>query len=157
MKKDPDSFDWRENVRYILKLEGNSGTDEEVTEREVRMRKVLGEVVHCDILVDQVMPPGFEGPFDVVSCLSCLDCVCTSVDSLREAIGKLSRLVRSGGYLILLSSTVRPDYHLSEEEQKRKNEPIGEVVHVEAGYVPEAKYIGGFKYQVSFTKAYQRM
>ena len=146
-KNYPDSFDWRENVRYILKLEGNSDTDDEVTEREDRMRKVLGEVVHCDILVDQVMPPGFEGPFDVVTCLSCLDCVCTSVDSLHKAIGKLSRLVRSGGYLIVLCSVVRADHKLSEEEQQRKNEAVGEVVHTEAGYVPEAKYIGGFQYK----------
>ena len=146
-KKDPDSFDWRENVRYILKLEGNSGTDEEVTEREDRMRKVLGEVVHCDILVDQVMPPGFEGPFDVVSCISCLDSVCPSVDSLHEAIRKLSSLVRSGGYLIVQGSVVVADHNLSEEEQQRKNEGIGEVIHTERGYVPEAKDIGGFKYQ----------
>ena len=146
-KNYPDSFDWRENVRYILKLEGNSGTDEEVTEREDRMRKVLGEVVHCDVLVDQVMPPSFEGPFDVVTCLSCLDCVCTSVDSLHKAIGRLSSLVRSGGYLIVQCSVVRADHSLSEEEQQRKNEAVGEVVHTEAGYVPEAKDIGGFKYK----------
>ena len=149
-KNYPDSFDWRENVRYILKLEGNNGTDEEVTEREDRMRKVLGEVVHCDILVDQVVPPSLAGPFDVVTCLSCLDCVCTSVDSLHKAIGRLSSLVRSGGYLIVQCSVVRADHKLSEEEQQRKNEAVGEVVHTEAGYVPEAKYIGGFQYKGFF-------
>ena len=127
-KKDPEGFNWREYIRYVLKLEGLSGTDEEVTEREDLMRRVLADVVHCDVLADQVVPAGFEGPYDVVSCLSCLECVCRSVESLDGAIGRLSRLVKSGGYLILQVSTTREGYR------------------TEAGYVPSAKEIGGFIY-----------
>ena len=40
-KKDPEGFNWRENIRYYLRLEGKEGTDEEVVEREDLMRKVL--------------------------------------------------------------------------------------------------------------------
>ena len=145
-KKDPNGFDWRENIRYILKLEGSSGTDEEVREREELMRRVLSGVVPCDVLSDQVMPPGLEGPYDVVTCLSCLDCVCTSLQSLRAAIGRLSLLVKRGGYLILQNSTVCENHSISEEEQKRLDQGVGEVIHTKAGYCPKAKDIGGFEY-----------
>ena len=145
-KKDPNGFDWRENIRYVLKLEGSSGTDEEVREREELMRRVLSGVVPCDVLSDQVMPPGLEGPYGVVTCLSCLDCVCTSLQSLRAAIGRLSLLVKRGGYLILQVTTVRENHSISEEEQKCVDQRIDEVIHIKAGYHAEPKDIGGFIY-----------
>ena len=145
-KNDPEGFNWKENIRFFLKLEGRSGTDQEATEREELMRRVLDDVVHCDVLAGQGVPPGFEGPYDVVSCLSCLDCVCTSAELLGEAIRRLSGLVKSGGYLILQATTTRTGHSVSEEEQKRVDEGVGEVVHTKVGYVPSAKEIGGFKY-----------
>ena len=149
-KKDPTGFDWRENVRYVLKLEGSSGTDEEVREREELMRRVLCDVVHCDVLSDHVIPPGFGGPYDVVSCISCLDCVCSSLQSLSAAIDRLSRLVKGGGYLMLESSTVCENHSSSDAERKRMDEKVGEVIRQEAGYYAGDKDIGGFKYKGFF-------
>ena len=149
-KKDPTGFDWRENIRYVLKLEGSSGTDEEVMEREELMRRVLCDVIYCDVLSDDIIPPGFEGPYDVVSCISCLECVCSSLQSLSAAIGRLSHLVKGGGYLILENSTVCENHISSDAERKRMDETVGEVIRQEAGYYAGDKDIGGFKYKGFF-------
>ena len=143
--KDPAGFNWRESIRYYLRIEGKEGTDEEVVEREDLMRKALRAVVHCDLLADKIVPPGYEGPYDIVSCLSCLECVCTSVESLGEAIRKLSLLVKSGGYLMLQFTAVREDYIISEEEQIRQG-GVG-IVHTSVRYAEAKNEFAGFKYK----------
>ena len=100
-KMDPQAFNWQENVRRILKLEGKDGTDEEVQRREDRMRRVLEAVVYCDAKSDKMIADGYEGPYDIVTCSFCLDCVFQSVEALTEAIGRLSALVKPGGYFVL--------------------------------------------------------
>lgn len=143
-KKEPGAFDWRENIRYYLKLEGKCGTDEEVTEREARMREVLDGVIHCDINAQSIVPPGYQGPYDVVSCLSCLDCVCKSMDDLANAIkNRLSLLVKNGGYLMLEFSSVREDY--TPEEQQDPGAQY--LVRTSARYDPTAVTVAGFEYK----------
>ena len=105
-KMDPQAFNWKENVRRCLQVEGKAGTDEEVLRREERMRNVLEAVVHCDAKSDKAIAEGYEGPYDVVTCAFCLECVFDSAESLIEAIGRITTLVKPGGYFILTVSCV---------------------------------------------------
>ena len=107
---DPEAFSWKDNVRRILKLEGREGTDEEVLRREDRMRRVLQAVVYCDAKSDKMIADGYEGPYDVVTCSFCLDCVFQTVEALTEAIGRLSALVKPCGYFVLTVSGVIGDH-----------------------------------------------
>ena len=108
-KMDPQAFSWQENVRRILKLEGRDGTDEEVLSREDRMRRVLEAVVYCDAKSDKMIADGYEGPYDIVTCSFCVECVFQTVEALTEAIGRLSALVKPGGYLVLTVSGIIGD------------------------------------------------
>lgn len=142
-KSEPGAFDWRENIRCYLKLEGKRGTDEEVASREARMKKVLSAVITCNAKAKNAVPPGYEGPYDVVSCLSCLDCVCKSTDELADAIkNKMSALVKSGGYFMMECSAVREDY-TPEELQDRDAQYV---VRTSARYDPSTVKVAGFDY-----------
>ena len=105
-KMEPKAFDWKDNIRRCLKLEGKTGTDEEVLKREERMRSVLEAVVYCDAKSDKVIAEGYEGAYDIVTCSFCLECVFKSIESLSEAIGRISTLVKPGGYLITTTSSI---------------------------------------------------
>ena len=143
-KNEPGAFDWREYIRYYLKFEGRSGTDEEVAEREESMRRLTEAVVYCDVFADEVMPRGYEGPYDVVCSLSCLDWICTSTEALGRSIEKLSRLLKNGGYLMLECSIAAEDHGLPERGVDNMDEC--HVIHTKPGYIPCNHAIGGFKY-----------
>ena len=141
-KKDLGAFDWRDYIRYYLKFEGSSGTDEEVADREERMRRLMEAVVYCDAFADEVMPRGFEGPYDVVCSLSCLDWICTSTEAMGRAIEKLSRLVKNGGYLVLECSVVAEGHDIPDA---RASDAV-HVIHSKPEYVLYDHSVGGFKY-----------
>ena len=142
-KEEPGAFDWRENIRFYLTLEGKVGTNDEVTTREACMRNALAAVIHCDVMAQSVVPPSYEGPYDVVSCLSCLDCVCKSTQEMEEVISQnLSPLVKKGGYLMIEVSSVRDDY-MPEEKQ----DPGAQyVVRTSVRYDPTTVKVAGFEY-----------
>ena len=108
-KMDSRAFNWKGNIRRCLQVEGKVGTDEEVSRREERMRTVLDAVVYCDAKSDKVVAEGFEGPYDIVTCSLCLECVFESVEAITEAIGRISTLVKPGGYFLLTVSAVIDD------------------------------------------------
>ena len=89
------------------------------------MRSVLEAVVYCDAKSDKVIAEGYEGAYDIVTCSFCLECVFQSIESLSEAVGRISTLVKPGGYLIVTCSSI-------------DNES--------APYFVEEKPIAGFKY-----------
>ena len=103
---DSRAFSWKENITRCLKAEGKLGTDEEVASREARMRKVLETVIPCDVTVDNVVADSYVGPYDIVTCAYCLECVCTSAEAISEAIGRISKLVKPGGYFVLTVSSI---------------------------------------------------
>lgn len=103
---DPRAFSWKENITRCLKAEGKRGTDEEVASREARMRSVLEAVVPCDVTADNTVADGYEGPYDIVTCSYCLECLFTSTEGISEAIGRISKLVKPGGYFILTVSSI---------------------------------------------------
>ena len=101
---DPKAFNWKDNIRRCLQVEGKAGTDEEVLRREERMRNVLEAVLHCDAKSNKAIAEGYEGPYDVVTCSFCLDCV--HVEALTVATGRISTLVKPGGCFILAVTSV---------------------------------------------------
>lgn len=103
---DPQAISWKENIRRCLKVEGKSGTDEEVREREELMRSTLGAVIPCDVNSDEIVGKGYEGPYDVVNCGYCLECLYPKFEGVTKAIGRISKLVKPGGYFICTVSSI---------------------------------------------------
>lgn len=70
----------------MQKLEGEG--EEEAAKREEQLQKVITFIIPCDATEDQPVPPGCEGPYDVVVEISVLNiiCICSNEDDLVATI-----------------------------------------------------------------------
>ena len=96
LRKDPDAFNWSPHFDYVVKnLEGKG--EKEAREREELLRKKTNGVVFCDVLADNPMQPGFEGPYDVIIEVDCIQTACNKPTDYKVAIQNAFKLLRPGG------------------------------------------------------------
>ena len=102
LDKDPEAHDWSPFFKYaVMKFEGKS--EQEATEREEQLRKLIKAVVPCDITKDPPIQAGYEGPYDVIVSSLCLDCASQTLEDYGAAVSKLSKLLKPGGKICLNS------------------------------------------------------
>ena len=96
LRKDPDAFNWSPQFDYVVKtLEGKE--EKEAREREELLRKKTNGVVFCDVLADNPMQPGFEGPYDVIIEVGCFQVACNKITEYKRAMQNAFKLLRPGG------------------------------------------------------------
>ena len=99
LDKNPNAHDWTQYFRYVLQtLEGKG--EEEVAKRESQLRSVIKAVIPCDITKDPLLPPGYEGPYDVVLESLALASVGNTDADLVAALTRISKLIKPGGRFI---------------------------------------------------------
>ena len=76
----------------------------EAAQREENLRKVIKAVVPCDITKDPPIAEGFEGPYDVVMSILCIENGCLMKDEYKAAIRRIASLTKKGGNFLLYSS-----------------------------------------------------
>ena len=108
LRNDRDAFNWSPHFDYVVQtLEGKG--EEEAREREKLMRNVVKGVVYCDVLSENPMEPGFEGPYDVIIECGCLEAACVSVAEYKKAVQIASKLLKPGGTFVLWSADISFD------------------------------------------------
>ena len=101
----PSAWDWTQCIKYVVcELEGKH--ENEVQKREESLRKAIKAIVPCDITQDPPIANGYEGPYDVVMSLLCLESACRTRGDYTTAVKRLATMVKVGGNL-LLYTTVR--------------------------------------------------
>ena len=107
LDRNPRAHNWTPYFQYVIQeLEGR--TEQEATEREEQLRKVIKAVVPCDISQHSVIESGYDGPYDVVLVCLCLTAACSTRDEYRTALLKLLKLLGPGGKIIIVSAE-RPE------------------------------------------------
>ena len=111
LNNDERAFNWFPLfVRTAKDLEGKGQST--VFRRMEKIRRAVKAVVHCDLTQDPPIQSGFDYHYDVVSSSFCV-CVATKThEEYREGIGKLSKLVKPGGVL-MISDCEHDTCHLS--------------------------------------------
>ncbi len=101
---DKRHHDWSNDFRNVVcKLEGKSET--EVVKRQELVQKLIKAMVYCDITRDVFIEKGFEGPYDVVIALLCLENVATNLEEYGTYFKRVLSLVGEKGYIILYGFT----------------------------------------------------
>ena len=114
-------MDWTPYIKYVVQiLEGSEG-EHEIVQREESLRKAIKAVIPCDISKDPLIAEGFAGPcYDIVMSILCLESACETKDDYKAAIGKLTSLIKPGGYLLLYCSLKtmehRGHYHVGKNK-----------------------------------------
>ena len=103
----PSAWDWHPYLKYIVQtLEGKG--EGETWRRAAALRASIKAVVPCDITQDSPIAKEFEGPYDIVMSMLCIENGCLTREEYKLAVHvqKIAGLIKPGG-TFLLHSTVR--------------------------------------------------
>ena len=101
LDRDPSAFDWSPYFQYVTKsLEEN---EQEAIVREDKVRSLI-KLAYCDITADTLIERGYEGPYDVVISLLCIEVSCLSIKEYHQRVAKILSLIKDGGVLMLMST-----------------------------------------------------
>ena len=93
---EPNAFDWSPYFTYVVQeLEG--GGEEQVKERETKVRKLIKGLVHCDIRKDPPIQQGYDTQYDVVMCSLVLEGASSTQEEYCSNVARLVQLVKPGG------------------------------------------------------------
>ena len=103
LDNEPNAFNWSPFFEHVVQNLEVNGVEEAVT-REALVREKVTSVISCDIYSSPIVAEGFEGPYDVVSSSCCLESVCSTRETFKQNVKKLSALVKPGGRMMLYLS-----------------------------------------------------
>ena len=86
--------------------------EEEAEKRQDLVRKLVKDVVHCDITQEQPIVPGYDQHYDVVISSLVLQSVAKSPDEYVTYTSRLKNLVKPGGTLILYGIENKNGYYV---------------------------------------------
>ena len=118
--RSPDAHDWSPYFKFVLqRLEGKGS--EEALIREAELREKITHILPCDIaLEDPVKWPSTWtsqlGSFDVVTTSLCLEAAVKSETEYRDAIAKLKKYLKPGGFLVMFSVIGETFYYVGKEK-----------------------------------------
>jgi len=103
LRKDPGRIDWSPFLKRVARAEGRSDLDAACQEIEERIRQAVKNVVHCDVLEDEMVPPEVsQKPYDVVLSALTLETAAASKISYSAILGRIRKLICSKGKLVLI-------------------------------------------------------
>ena len=98
---DSAAFDWTPHFNYVVQeLEGITASEEEVKKRQELVRKLVKNVVDCDIRRDPPIQRGYDQPYDVVMCSLVIGNTSKDYDEYCSHVARLGKLVKPGGTLL---------------------------------------------------------
>ncbi|XP_069469643.1 nicotinamide N-methyltransferase-like [Ambystoma mexicanum] len=133
LKKESGAFDWTPVVKFVCDLEGNRTS---VTEKEEKLRRVVKQVLPCDILKTNPLEPLLVPQFDCVLSSLCLEGACKTHDEVCSAVKNMSNLSKPGGHLVLCGDISCSHYQVGDVMFSAlvMNEEILRKAVSEAGY-----------------------
>ena len=105
LDRSPSAWDWTPYIKHVVcDLEGKD--ESEVKTREDDLRRAVKAIVPCDITQDPPIAKGYEGPYDVVMSMLCIENGCLIRQEYKAAVKRIATLVKRDGTL-LLYTTIR--------------------------------------------------
>ncbi len=96
----PSGHDWGPYFKYVVQnLEGKG--PEAALERARQLRQLIKAVIPCDVNKDPPVEGRFTGLYDIVTSSLCLEAACSSAEEYIAAVGRLWKLLKKGGKLVL--------------------------------------------------------
>jgi nicotinamide N-methyltransferase/methyltransferase len=105
LDRSSNAHDWTTFFRYVLQAHQTS--ENELSNWENRLRRVLTgfPLSRCD--ANDPNCPILSGPsneYDIIVSCECLDVACQTIDAYKNAVRRLVRLLKPGGFLVLLAA-----------------------------------------------------
>ena len=95
------AHDWSSDFKYVVyEVENIVRDDTQWQDREGLLRKRISNIIACDIFCENPLLIEQE-PFEIISTSLCLEAACTTFAEYKEAVKKLVRLLKPGGFLLM--------------------------------------------------------
>ena len=141
INKDPTAIDFTPFFEYVVQeLEGKQPAEAAKRQDELR-QLVKGNVIHCDVRLDPLLPKGYEGPYDIIFSSLAIQCACSSIEDYKRVIQRLTNCLKVGGKLILNITEKVPceivhEFNISNETycEIGMNTELHNIILSEAGY-----------------------
>jgi len=107
VRNDPDCIDWTLFLERVARAEKRNDVEKACKEIEDRIRSSVKAVIHCDVLNDQVIAKEYtQQPFDLILTSLTLETAAANWESYSNILGRINRLLREGGKLIVIGVTM---------------------------------------------------
>ncbi|XP_068102595.1 indolethylamine N-methyltransferase-like [Hyperolius riggenbachi] len=93
------ALEWKHASSHVAKLEGKS---DQVHDKDEQLKTAISHIISCDFDNENITYPVVLPLADCISSLWILDSICKDQDDYMSHLGKMSKLLRPGGHLILL-------------------------------------------------------
>ncbi|XP_069469644.1 nicotinamide N-methyltransferase-like isoform X2 [Ambystoma mexicanum] len=111
LKNESGAFDWKPVVKTVCELEGNRMS---IQDKEEKLRRVVKQVLPCDLLKTNPLEPLVLPQFDCVLSSFCLEVACKTNDEVCLAVKNMSNLTKPGGHLVLCGAARCSHYQVGE-------------------------------------------
>ena len=98
------AHDWSSDIKYVVyEIEDvmRDSADTQWRAREGLLRKRISSIIACDIFCENPLLIE-QKPFEIISTSFCLEVACTTFAEYKEAVKKLVRLLKPGGFLLMI-------------------------------------------------------
>ncbi|KAB5523418.1 hypothetical protein PHYPO_G00152330 [Pangasianodon hypophthalmus] len=97
IKNEEGCFDWKPLIDYVCEMDGRSSSDV-----EAKLRQRVKQVLKCDVLSENPFHPESVEPADCVITSLCLEAASKDLQTYRNALRRVAKLLRPGGALVML-------------------------------------------------------
>ncbi|KAM5163657.1 indolethylamine N-methyltransferase-like isoform 2-T2 [Mantella aurantiaca] len=95
------AYDWTHTSATAAELEGNR---DQLQEKESRLKSSIKQILKCDFEQENITSPVELPLADCVFCVWILDVISKNEDEYMRNLEKILKLLKPGGYLLLISS-----------------------------------------------------
>ena len=115
-EQDAGCHNWENFFRYVVNtLEQKPDTVWK--ERESMLRSRMKKIIACDIKEKDPLETGeHKEEFDVIQTSLCLEVACHSYDEYKTAVGKLSSMLKRGGFMVVVAVEEETFYYVGERK-----------------------------------------
>ncbi|XP_068103257.1 indolethylamine N-methyltransferase-like [Hyperolius riggenbachi] len=94
------AYHWGHASAHAAKLEGKS---DQFQDKEKQLKTAISHVISCDFENENITYPVVLPLADCVTSIHILEAICKDEDDFMRNLGKISKLLKPGGHLILIS------------------------------------------------------
>ena len=110
------AYDWSAYFEYVVQhLEGQARSCQE--ERKRILRQKISKIIECDITKNHPIDASISDKFDIIHASACLDAVCKTLDEFKQALRKLTMLLKPSGFLLSYVEEKATYYRIGDSEK----------------------------------------
>ncbi|XP_068099843.1 indolethylamine N-methyltransferase-like [Hyperolius riggenbachi] len=94
------AYDWTHTSAHAAKLEGKSA---QVQDKDEQLKAAISHVISCDFENENITHPVVLPLADCITSVFLMESICKDEEDYMKILGKMSKLLRPGGHLILIA------------------------------------------------------